>query len=203
MKRDYLPALLLVLALAVLAMSAIGPNHRLTWFLEVAPVLAGAPILVLSYRRFPLSHLVYTFLFLHSVILVVGGHFTYAEVPLGFWVQDFLDLSRNPYDRLGHFAQGFVPALVAREILIRRSPLARSRWLAFVVVCFSLSFSAFYELIEWWSALALGQSADQFLGTQGDVWDTQWDMFLALVGATLSLIMFGKVHDRSLAKVTI
>jgi len=202
MKREYVPALLLVLALVALGISAIGPNDRLTWFLEAGPVLAGVPILVFTFHRFPLSHLVYTFLFLHSVILVVGGHYTYAEVPMGFWAQDFFDLSRNPYDRLGHFAQGFVPALLAREILIRCSPLGQSWWLPFLVVCFCLAFSAFYELFEWWSALALGQSADQFLGTQGDVWDTQWDMFLALTGATLSLIMLSKAHDKSLAKVT-
>ena len=202
MKREYGPVLLLVLALAALGVSAIGPNDRLTWLLEVGPVLAGVPILVFTYRRFPLSHLVYALLFLHSVILVVGGHYTYAEVPLGFWAQDLFDLSRNPYDRLGHFAQGFVPALLAREILKRWSPLGHSRWLPFVVVCICLAFSALYELLEWWSAIALGQSANQFLGTQGDVWDTQWDMFLALIGAILSLIMLGKAHDRSLAKVT-
>lgn len=202
MKREYLPASLLGLALVGLGVSAIGPNDRLTWLLEVGPVLVGAPILVLAYRRFPLSHLVYTLLFLHSVILVVGGHYTYAEVPLGFWAQDFFDLSRNPYDRLGHLAQGFIPAILAREILHRWSPLGQSRWLPFLVVCFCLSFSAFYELFEWWAALALGQSASQFLGTQGDVWDTQWDMFLALIGATLSLIMLSKAHDKSLARMT-
>ena len=183
-------------------MSAMGPNDRLTWLLEVGPVLAGAPILVFTYRRFPLSHLVYTLLFLHSVILVVGGHYTYAEVPLGFWAQDFFDLARNPYDRLGHFAQGFVPALLAREILTRLPPLGHSGWLPFLVVCICLSVSAVYELFEWGSALVLGQSASQFLGTQGDIWDTQWDMLLALIGATLSLIILGKAHDRSLAKVT-
>ena len=202
MKREYGPVLLLVLALAALGVSAIGPSDRLTWLLEVGPVLVGVPILIFTYRRFPLSHLVYTLLFLHSVILVVGGHYTYAEVPLGFWAQDLFDLSRNPYDRLGHFAQGFVPALLAREILKRCSPLGDSRWLPFVVVCICLAFSALYELLEWWSAIALGQSANQFLGTQGDVWDTQWDMFLALIGAILSLIMLGKAHDKSLAKVT-
>jgi len=202
MKREYVPAVLLVLALAALGVSAIGPNDRLTWLLEVSPVLAGAPILVFTYRRFPLSHLVYTLLFLHSVILVVGGHYTYAEVPLGFWAQDFFDLSRNPYDRLGHFAQGFVPALLAREILTPWSPLGDSRWLPFLVVCICLAFSAVYELFEWGSALVLGRSASQFLGTQGDVWDTQWDMFLALIGATLALIVLGKAHDKSMAKLT-
>ncbi|NQV85305.1 MAG: DUF2238 domain-containing protein [Rhodospirillales bacterium] len=202
MKREHVPTLLLVFALLALGISAIGPSDRLTWFLEVAPVIAGIPILVITYRRFPLSHLVYVFLFVHAVILVIGGHYTYAEVPLGFWAQDIFDLSRNPYDRLGHFAQGFVPALLAREILIRRSPLGHSRWLPFLVVCFCLAFSAAYELFEWWSALALGQSADQFLGTQGDIWDTQWDMFLALTGAILSLALLSNAHDKSLAKAT-
>jgi len=135
MKREYVPALLLIFSLVAVGISAIGPYDRLTWFLEVGPVLVGAPILVFTYHRFPLTHLLYTFLFLHSVILVVGGHYTYAEVPVGFWVQDLFDLSRNHYDRLGHFAQGFVPALLAREILIRRSPLGHSKWLPFLVVC--------------------------------------------------------------------
>jgi putative membrane protein len=202
MKRGHFPVVLLALSLVALGASAIRPNDRLTWVLEVGPVLAGLPVLVLTYRRFPLSHLVYAFLWVHSIILIVGGHYTYAEVPLGSWVQGFFDLSRNPYDRLGHFAQGFVPALLAREILKRRSPLGQSWWLPVLVVCFCLALSAVYELFEWWSALALGQSADQFLGTQGDVWDTQWDMFLALTGATLSLILLSKAHDRSLAKVT-
>ncbi len=136
MKREYVPALLLIFALVAVGISAIGPNDRLTWFLEVGPVLVGAPILVFTYHQFPLTNLLYTFLFLHSVILVVGGHYTYAEVPAGFWVQDLFDLSRNHYDRLGHFAQGFVPALLAREILIRRSPLGHSKWLPFwLFVC--------------------------------------------------------------------
>jgi putative membrane protein len=143
----------------------------------------------------------YTFLFLHSVILVVGGHYTYAEVPVGNWVRDFFDLSRNHYDRLGHFAQGFVPALLAREILKRCSPLGHSRWLPFLVVCVALSFSALYELFEWWSALVLGESADQFLGSQGDIWDTQWDMFLALTGATICVIVLSKSHDKSLVEL--
>ena len=170
MRREYVPALLLVLALAALGASAIGPNDWLTWWLEVSPVIVGAAVLVLT-RRFQLSHLLYTFLFVHSVILVVGGHYTYAHVPAGFWVQELFDLSRNHYDRLGHFAQGFVPALLVREIVKRCSPLGHSRWLPFVVVCVCLAFSAFYELIEWWASLALGQSAGEFLGTQGDVWD--------------------------------
>lgn len=201
MKSEHLPAAFIGLALAVAAVSGVGPNDRLTWILEVAPVFLGAALLIFSYRRFPLSTLLYGFLALHGFILAVGGHYTYAEVPVGFWVQELFDLSRNPYDRLGHFAQGFVPALLAREILIRRSPLANSKWLPFLVVCVCLSFSAFYELIEWWAALSLDQSADQFLGTQGDVWDTQWDMFLALIGAIVALLTLGKAHDRSMAKV--
>jgi len=201
MKREYVPVLLLFLALIAVGISATGPNDRLTWLLEVGPVLVGAPILIFTYRRFPLTNLLYTFLFLHSVILVVGGHYTYAEVPVGNWVRDFFDLSRNHYDRLGHFAQGFVPALLAREILKRCSPLGHSRWLPFLAVCVALSFSALYELLEWWSAVVLGESADQFLGTQGDIWDTQWDMFLALTGATISMIMLSKSHDKSLAEL--
>lgn len=201
MKSEHLPAAFIGLALAVAAVGGVGPNDRLTWILEVAPVFIGAALLIFSYRRFPLSTLLYGFLALHGVILAVGGHYTYAEVPIGFWVQELFDLSRNPYDRLGHFAQGFVPALLAREILIRRSPLENSKWLPFLVVCVCLSFSAFYELIEWWAALSLDQSADQFLGTQGDVWDTQWDMFLALIGAIVALLTLGKTHDRSMAKV--
>ncbi len=160
--------------------------------------MAGAPILVFTYHRFPLTHLLYTFLFLHSVILVVGGHYTYAEVPAGFWVQDLFDLSRNHYDRLGHFAQGFVPALLAREILIRSSPLRRGGWLSFLVVCVCLAFSAFYELIEWWAAVIGGEEAESFLGTQGDVWDTQWDMFLALLGAISAQLLLGRLHGRQL-----
>jgi len=200
MKREYVPVLLLFLALIAVGISGTGPNDRLTWLLEVGPVLVGAPILIFTYRRFPLTNLLYTFLFLHSVILVVGGHYTYAEVPVGNWARDFFDLSRNHYDRLGHFAQGFVPALLAREILKRCSPLGHSRWLPFLVVCVALSFSALYELFEWWSALVLGESADQFLGSQGDIWDTQWDMFLALTGATICVMVLSKSHDKSLVE---
>jgi putative membrane protein len=185
----------------VLLWSGIGPHDRLTWLLEVAPVLIGVPILLATYARFPLSPLLYRLLFLHAVILMVGGHYTYSEVPVGFWVQDLLSLSRNPYDRLGHFAQGFVPAILAREILIRRSPLRPGKWLFFLVVCVCLAVSASYELIEWWAALIGGASAEYFLGTQGDVWDTQWDMFLALIGALSALLLLAKAHDRSLASL--
>jgi len=163
--------------------------------------LLGAPILVASYSSLPLSPLLYRLLFLHAVILMVGGHYTYARVPIGFWVQDVLDLSRNHYDRLGHFAQGFVPAILTRELLLRLSPLRRGRWLFFLVVCVCLAFSALYELVEWWVALIGGASAEAFLGTQGDVWDTQWDMFLALVGSISAQALLWKLHDDSMAAV--
>jgi len=197
-----IPVVLLLLSIAALAVSGIGPYDRLTWLLEVGPVIVGVPVLVFTYRTFPLSNLVYALLFVHALILVYGGHYTYAHVPLGFWLQDVLDFTRNPYDRIGHLAQGFVPALLAREILVRNSPLKGSRWLSFLVVCFCWAFSAFYELLEWGSAVALGQSAEKFLGTQGDIWDTQWDMFLALVGAVSSLLLLSKWHDRSMGRVT-
>jgi putative membrane protein len=192
---------LLGIVLAVLVWSGIEPHDRFTWFLEVAPVLIGLPIVIATGRRFPLTPLLYTLLTIHAVILMVGGKYTYAEVPAGFWVQDLLGLERNHYDRLGHFAQGFVPAILAREILWRRSPLRGSRWLGFVVVSICLAFSAFYELIEWWTAAASGEAADAFLGTQGDPWDTQWDMFLALLGALSALLLLRRVHDRQLASL--
>jgi putative membrane protein len=195
------PAILLAVVGAVLALSGIGPHDRFTWLLEVAPVLIGAPILVATRRRFPLTPLLYRLLALHAVILIVGGHYTYAEVPAGFWVRDALGLGRNHYDRLGHFAQGFVPAILAREILLRRSPLRPGRWLFFLCVCVCLAFSAFYELIEWWTAVGTGEAATAFLGTQGDIWDTQWDMFLALIGALTALSALGRVHDRQLARL--
>lgn len=192
------PIILLGLTGLVLLWSGIQPHERGTWWLEVAPVLVGAPVLVATYSRFRLSPLLYRLLFVHAVILMVGGHYTYARVPIGFWAQDLLDLSRNHYDRLGHLAQGFIPAVLARELLVRISPLARSKWLSFLVVCVCLAFSAFYELIEWWAALIGGAAADSFLGAQGDIWDTQWDMFLALVGAILALLLLRRLHDRSM-----
>jgi len=193
---------LLAVVLGVLAWSGVAPHDRFTWFLEVAPVLIGLPIIVATYRRFPLTPLLYTLLAIHACILMVGGKYTYAEVPAGFWVSEAMGLARNHYDRLGHFAQGFVPAILAREILIRNSPLRGSRWLPFVVVAFCLAFSAFYELIEWWTAVATGESAAAFLGTQGDIWDTQWDMVLALVGAITALLTLSRLHDRQLARLS-
>jgi putative membrane protein len=199
--REHEPLLLLLGAGLALAISGIGPYDRVTWMLEVAPVLIAAPILVATYRRFPLTPLVYRLLFLHALILVLGGHYTYARVPLGFWIQDLFDLGRNHYDRLGHLAQGFVPALVAREVLLRTSPLRPGGWLFFLVLCVCLALSAFYEMIEWWAALLGGESAAAFLGTQGDVWDTQWDMFLALCGAAASQLLFRGAQDRALARL--
>jgi putative membrane protein len=197
-----LPALLLAAVVAALVASGVGPRDRLTWLLEVAPILVALPVLVATRRRFPLTPLLYGLVALHAVVLCVGGHSTYAEVPLGFWVRDALGLARNPYDRLGHFMQGFVPALVAREVLLRTSPLRRGRWLAVLVVAVALSVSALYELVEWGAALALGQDADAFLGTQGDPWDTQWDMLCALLGAVVVQLALARRHDRQLAALT-
>ena len=188
-------------ASVVLLWSGIVPHDRATWWLEVAPVLVGAPLLLVTARRFPLTPLLYGLLFAHAVILMVGGHYTYARVPLGFWAQDAFDFARNHYDRVGHLAQGFVPAILAREILLRRTPLRPGGWLFFLVVTVCLAFSAFYEMLEWWTALLGGAAATDFLGTQGDVWDTQWDMFLAGVGATSALLLLSRLHDRQLARL--
>ena len=195
------PAILLVAAIVLLALSRIGALEPGTWLMEVAPILIVAPILVLTARRFPLTPLVYRLLFVHALILMVGGHYTYAKVPLGFWAQDAFSLARNHYDRLGHLAQGFVPAMLTREVLLRRSPLERGKWLGFLVVCVCLALSATYELIEWLAAVLGGSAADAFLGTQGDVWDTQWDMFMALIGAISALLLLSRAHDRQLAKL--
>jgi putative membrane protein len=195
------PAALLFLTAAATGVSAVGPRDPLTWWLEAFPVLFGAPLLVATRRRFPLTPLLYRLLFVHALILLVGAHYTYAEVPLGFWVRDWLGLARNHYDRLGHLAQGFVPAILVREILLRRSPLKPGKWLFTLTVCVCLAVSAFYELIEWWAALAGGASADAFLGTQGDPWDTQNDMFLALVGGVAAQLLLAGVHGRSLARL--
>jgi putative membrane protein len=192
---------LLGLAAAALVISGLQPYDRTTWVLEVFPIFLGVPVLLATWRRFPLTPLVYVLLFVHALILMLGGHYTYARVPLGFWVQDLLDLGRNHYDRLGHFAQGFVPALLVREVLLRRTPLVRGGWLFVLVTSVCLAVSACYELIEWWSALFFGSAADAFLGTQGDVWDTQWDMFLALVGAVTAQLLLGRLHDRQLSQL--
>ena len=197
------PLILLVMTFAALIWSGVGPFDRFTWFLEVVPVLVGAPILIYTWRRFPMTSLLYRLLFIHALILIVGGHYTYAEVPLGDWVRDAFDLSRNHYDRLGHFAQGFIPAILTREILLRRSPLVRGKWMFFLVTSVCLAFSAFYEMIEWWTAVAGGESADAFLGAQGDIWDSHWDMFLALNGAMISQLLLKKLHDKQLKKLEV
>jgi putative membrane protein len=196
------PAILLAVVGVALVVSGIAPYDRMTWWMEVAPVLIGAPILIATHRRFPLTPLLCRLLCVHALILILGGHYTYARVPLGEWARDLFDLARNPYDRLGHFAQGFVPAILAREILLRRSPLRRGGWLVLTVTSICLAFSAFYELIEWWSALLWGGSAEAFLGTQGDVWDTQWDMFLALCGALAAQALLARLHDRQIADLS-
>ncbi len=199
---DRLPAVLLALVGAVLVVSGVGPRDRLTWWLEVAPVLVTVPILVATRRRFPFTPLVYGLVAIHAAVLCVGGHYTYAEVPLGFWFRDLLGLSRNHYDRLGHLMQGFVPALVVREILLRTSPLRPGKWLFVLGTGVVVSLSAVYEFVEWWTAVILGQGADAFLGSQGDPWDTQWDMFMCLVGALASQLLLSRVHDRQLARVS-
>ena len=193
---------LLVLAAIALVVSGIGVHDRATWVLEIAPILIAAPLLYFTWRPFRLTPLAYRLIFLHALILIIGGHYTYAHVPLGFWLQDLFDFARNPYDRIGHFAQGFVPAIIAREILLRRSPLRPGKWTFFIVCCICLAISAVYEFIEWWAALILGQGAQEFLGTQGDPWDTQWDMFMALVGAVTAQLLLSRIHDRQLARLT-
>ena len=185
----------------VLAWSAWRPHDYPTWWLEVLPVLIALVVLLLTRKKFLLTPLAYWLILFHAVVLMVGGHYTYAEVPFGDWAAQLTGGTRNNYDKLGHFVQGFVPAIVAREILVRNRVIARRAWLSFIVVCICLAFSAFYELIEWWVALLSSEAAESFLGTQGYVWDTQSDMFLALVGACLSLVLFSHLHDRQIRDV--
>ncbi len=189
---------LLIFVCLALAVSAIGAFDALTWFLEVVWVFIGLPLIIWHWKKFPLSKLLCFALVVHALVLMYGGHYTYAETPLGLWAKDAFELSRNHYDRLGHFMQGFVPAILVRELLLRTSPLQRGKWLAVLTVCACLAFSAFFEMIEWWSALAWGGAADAFLATQGDVWDTQWDMFTCLCGAIISLLLMSKWHDQQL-----
>lgn len=192
---------LLAIVIAVTLWSWVSPYDRLTWWLEAAPVLIALPILFATRHNFPLTRLVYYLIAIHALILVVGAHYTYARAPIGFWLQDLLGFSRNPYDRIGHLAQGFIPALVAREIMLRHKAVRTGPWLFFLVVCFCLAFSAFYELIEWWVAVFGGDGSVEFLGTQGDIWDAQWDMFLALIGAVTALIFMSRIQDRQLPLV--
>ena len=195
--RRVLAAVLVIWAGGLIA-SGIAPHDRVTWVLEAGPVMIAAPLLLATHGRFPFTTLAYVLICIHGLILMLGAAYTYAEVPAGNWVQEWLGLARNPYDRLGHLAQGFIPAIIAREILIRTFRFAPGGFLFFVVTCIALALSAFYELIEWWAALALGQGADHFLGTQGDEWDTQWDMFLALVGALAAQLLLSRLHDREI-----
>jgi len=192
-------AILLALTMIVLLWSNIAPKDRATWFMEVMPVLIALPVLTYTWQSFPLTRLLYLLIFFHGLVLMIGGHYTYAEVPAGNWFQEAFDLERNHYDRLGHFAQGFVPAILAREILLRKTNLLPGKFLFFIVTSISLAVSAFYEIIEWWAALFYGGAADAFLATQGDIWDTQWDMFMALLGAITSQLSLARLHDRQLA----
>ena len=194
---------LLMLVVAALLWSGIAPTDRLTWLLEIVWVLLALPVLMWNWRRFPLTRLLCWLLAAHALVLIYGGAYTYAQTPLGFWLRDAMaalgaQVTRNPWDRVGHFMQGFVPAILARELLLRLTPLRRGGWLVYLVLAACLSFSALFELIEWWSALIYGADADAFLATQGDVWDTQWDMFLCLLGAIASLLLWSRLHDRQL-----
>lgn len=198
------PRLLLALTVSVAAAliaSGIKPYDRATWFMEIAPALIVFPLLWATHRRFPLTTLLYWLIAAHALVLIVGGAYSYARVPFGFWVQDLFALGRNPYDKLGHFMQGFVPAIAAREILLRGGHVRGTKMVFFLCVSIALAISAVYELIEWWAALALGQGADEFLGTQGDPWDTQSDMFMALIGATVALTALSGWHDRQMEKL--
>ncbi len=184
---------------AVLVWSGYEPKDTVTWLLEVSPAVIGAAVLFATRQRFPLTRLVYVLILVHCVILMIGGHYTYADVPLGEWFRDFFDPPRNNYDKLGHFAQGFVPAIIARELLLRLGIVNGAGWRNFIIVCVCLAISAFYELIEWWVALLSEEAAEAFLGMQGYEWDTQSDMFLALIGAVSALVLLGTWHDRQMA----
>jgi putative membrane protein len=196
------PLIFTALALAlILLFSAIHPYDRTTWFMEVAPIFIALPVMAATYRRFPLTKLLYVLIFIHALVLIAGGTYTYARVPLGFWIEHAFSLSRNPYDKIGHFMQGFVPFLVTREILLRGGYLSSRRMAAFLSICVVMAISAWYELIEWWSALAMGQGADEFLGTQGDPWDTQSDMFFAFIGAITASVIMSRIHDSQMDRM--
>lgn len=199
--RARLLAALGLLVLAALLWSGIAPYDRPTWALEVAPAVIAAPLLLATWRRYPLTTLLYVLIALHALVLILGGAYTYARVPLGFWLQHLMHLDRNPYDKIGHLMQGLVPAMVAREILLQRGYLSSQPMAAFLSVCVAMAISAVYELIEWGVALALGQDATEFLGTQGDPWDTQSDMFWALIGATMAVTLLLRWHDRQMGNM--
>ena len=201
MNQSKILCLAAIILILLLLLSGLQPYDRATWLMEVVPVLVVLPILFATYSKFPLTNLLYSLIFLHAMVLIVGGAYTYARVPLGFEIAQWFGLDRNPYDKIGHFMQGFVPAIAAREILIRHQILAKGKMLSFIVICIVLAISATYELIEWAAALALGQGAQEFLGTQGYEWDTQSDMFFALIGAMAALLLLSKWHDRQIAKL--
>ncbi|SEU28457.1 DUF2238 domain-containing protein [Stigmatella erecta] len=195
-------ALLAALLLVLLPTLIFTPAGRLNWLLETGPGLIGIAVLAATFRRFPMSRWVYVCVFLHVLVLTYGAYYTYALTPLGNWARDTFGLSRNPYDRVGHFVQGFFPAFIIREVLMRRTPLRQGGWLSFLTGSVALAFSAFYELLEWWAALVLDpQGGDAFLGTQGDIWDAQWDMLMCLCGATLALLLFARAHTRSIERL--
>ena len=203
MVNKMLKAFWLTIFFVVLIWSGIGPKDQFTWFLEVLPAIIGLVLMAISLRSFPLTRLLYNFILLHCIVLMVGGHYTYAEVPLFDSIANWMGSERNNYDKVGHFFQGFVPALLAREILIRKNIVNGKAWLNVIIISICLAFSAFYELIEWWVAVASGENAEAFLGTQGYIWDTQSDMALALLGAIVSIIVLATYHDRQLAKINV
>tara|TARA_R110002049_G_scaffold114927_1_gene266599 strand:+ start:6328 stop:6930 length:603 start_codon:yes stop_codon:yes gene_type:complete len=198
MKQIYI---LLIVTILLFIWSAINPHDYFTWFLEVLPAVIGLVVLAITFKKFRFTNLVYVLIFIHSAILIVGGHYTYAEVPLFDWIQDTFNQSRNNYDKLGHFAQGFVPAMIARELLIRKKVLLKNNWLNFIVVSIALAISAAYEFVEWGVSLATGEGGDSFLGTQGYIWDTQSDMLFATIGAMVALTVFSKKHNEQLKTI--
>jgi putative membrane protein len=198
MPRERILIILLVILCALLIATSISPFDRLTWLMEVSPVLIVLPLLVLTYRRFPLTPLLYFLIFLHAIILITGGAYTYARVPLGFWLERLFNFTRNNYDRIGHFFQGFVPALATRELLLRLKYVSNRRMAFVLAICVAMAISAWYELLEWAAATALGAKANDFLGTQGDPWDTQWDMFMCFIGSLVAMIGLSRVQDRQI-----
>ncbi len=197
-KNDKYPIILLVIFIIIAIWSAINPHDYTTWILEVFPALIGVTILIFTYKKFRFSNFTYTLILIHAIILFVGGHYTYAEVPLGYWMEQWFGWTRNNYDKIGHLAQGIVPAIIARELLIRKAVVKVKSWLNYIIISICLAISAFYELLEWLGSVMLGSNADAFLGTQGYVWDTQSDMLYALIGAILALILFSKLQDKSM-----
>lgn len=201
MKHKMTDYLLISSLVLIAALSLLRPYSYFTWILEAAPVIIAVPLLIITRKRFTFVRMTYILLWAHAIVLLIGAHYTYERNPLFQWIQEEFMLKRNHYDRLGHFFQGFVPAMVVRELLIRTSPLKKGKWLFFIVLSICVSVSAYYEFIEWWVSELMGKSADDFLGSQGDIWDAQWDMFLAFLGAFASLIFLGRLHDRCLSKL--